>query len=33
MSTGDRVGNYAPTNSIFQNAQELAKEIKHVAKK
>jgi pimeloyl-ACP methyl ester carboxylesterase len=30
MSTGDRVGNYAPTNSIFQNAQELGKEIKHV---
>ncbi len=32
MSTGDRLGNYQPTNSIFQNAQELGKEIKQVRK-
>jgi pimeloyl-ACP methyl ester carboxylesterase len=30
MSTGDHLGNYQPTNSIFQNAQELGKEIKKV---
>lgn len=28
MSTGDRPGNYKPTNTIYQNAQELAKQIK-----
>lgn len=30
MSTGEHPGNYGPTNTIFQNAQELAKQIKHV---
>lgn len=28
MSTGDHPGNYKPTNTIYQNAQELAKQIK-----
>jgi pimeloyl-ACP methyl ester carboxylesterase len=28
MNTGDHFGNYEPTNSIFQNAQELGKQIK-----
>lgn len=30
MNTGDHAGNYDPTNSIFQNAQELGKQIKWV---
>lgn len=29
MSTGDHPGNYKPTNTIYQNAQELAKQVKH----
>lgn len=32
MSTGEHPGNYRPTNTIFQNAQELARQIKHVRK-
>ena len=30
MSTGDSVGNWRPTNTIFQNSQELGKQIKYV---
>ena len=30
MNTGDRAGNYEPTNTVYQNAQELAKQIKWV---
>lgn len=30
MNTGDSVGNWRPTNTIFQNSQELAKQIKYV---
>lgn len=30
MDTGDHPGNYKPTNTIFQNAQELGKQIKFV---
>lgn len=30
MNTGNFAGNNAPTNSIFQNARELGKQIKHV---
>lgn len=30
MSTGDTVGNWRPTNTIFQNSQELGKQIKYV---
>lgn len=29
MNTGDHPGNSGPTNTIFQNAQELGKQIKH----
>lgn len=29
MSTGDHPGNSGPTNTVFQNAQELGKQIKH----
>jgi pimeloyl-ACP methyl ester carboxylesterase len=32
MSTGEKAGNWEPTNSIFQNAQELGKQIKFVRK-
>lgn len=30
MNTGDFAGNWKPTNTIFQNSQELAKQIKYV---
>ncbi len=30
MSTGDHPGNYKPTNTVFQNSQEVAKQIKFV---